>query len=97
MELRYTWIHNPHPEFKPEETIGKKDEELLPLEDAANLTRIKLNVLETGVGMREKVRTTIKENSYYCDLTVEPLLDSNSNIVGISCTSMEISKNAYEQ
>ena len=97
MELRYTWIHNPHSAFKPEEIIGKKDENLLSSEDADNLTIIKHKVLDTGVGTREKVRTTIKGKPYYYDLTVEPLLDSKSNIVGISCASMEISKKAYEQ
>ncbi len=96
-DLRYTWIHSPHAEFKPEETIGKKDEELLPSDDAANLTRIKRRVLDTGVGTRENVRTTIKGKAYYYDLVVEPLFDSNYNIIGISCASMEISKKAFEQ
>ena len=97
IDLRYTWIHNPHPGFKQEEIIGKTDEELLPSRDAANLAKIKLTVLTTGVGVREKVKTTIEGKPYYYDLTVEPLLDSNSNIIGISCTSMEISKTLYEQ
>ena len=38
-ELRYTWIHNPHPGFEAEETIGKTDEQLLPPDDAARLPR----------------------------------------------------------
>jgi two-component system, chemotaxis family, CheB/CheR fusion protein len=97
IELRYTWVHNPHPSFKSEQTIGKKDEDLLPPEEAEKLTTIKQTVLDTGIGMRKKVRTTIKGEPYYYDLTVEPLFDSKSSIVGISCTSMEISKTAYKQ
>ena len=97
MDLRYTWIHNPHPAFNAADTIAKQDEDLLPPEDAANLVRIKRKVLDTGVGVREKVRTTIEGQHYYYDLTVEPLLESHSRIIGISCASMQISKNTYDQ
>jgi two-component system, chemotaxis family, CheB/CheR fusion protein len=96
LELRYTWIHNPNSKFRPEETIGKKDEDLVLAEDANILTIIKNKLLETGVGLRKKVRTTLKEKPYYYDMTVEPLLDSKSNTIGISCTSTEISKMEYE-
>ncbi len=97
MDLRYTWIHNPHAGFTPEEIIGKKDEELLPSDEADNLTRTKRSVLSTGVGKREKVRTTIKGKPFYYDLAIEPLFDINSNIIGVSCASMEISKKVFEQ
>jgi PAS domain-containing protein len=97
MDLRYTWVHNPHPGFKTEEALGKKDEDLLPSIDAANLTSIKCRVLDTGVGTKEKVRTTIKGKLYYYYLSVDPLFDFNSNIIGISCTSTEINKEAFEQ
>lgn len=58
-ELRYMWIHNPHPGFVAKEVLGKKDEELLPAKEAAKLTNIKQQVLDTGVGMWENIRATI--------------------------------------
>ena len=61
------------------------------------LTRIKRQVLETGTGARGKVRTTIDGVPFYYDLMVEPLLDLDSDVVGISCTSIEISQDAFEQ
>jgi two-component system CheB/CheR fusion protein len=96
MELRYTWIHNPNPGFVSQEVIGKKDEDLLPAMDALNLTNIKRQVLDTCVGMREDVRTTIKGEPYYYDLVIEPMYDSNSNVIGISCASVEISEQTYK-
>jgi two-component system, chemotaxis family, CheB/CheR fusion protein len=96
MDLRYTWIHNPK-SFKPEETIGKKDEDLMPSGDATNLTKIKRRVLDTGVGTRENVRTTLKGKTYYYDLVIEPLFDKNSVIIGISCASMEINKKTFKK
>lgn len=75
--------------------LGKKDEELLPAKDAVKLTNIKQQVLDTGVGMRENVTTTIQGKPYEYDLVVEQMLDSNSNIIGNSCASMEIANNLY--
>jgi len=89
-DLRYTWIYNPNPGFKPEETIGKTDKELLPADDAEKLMHIKRKVLESGIGAREETKTTIQGNDYYYDLTVEPLLDSNNTIIGITCVAIDI-------
>ena len=75
MELRYTWIHNPNLGFVSQEVIGKKDEDLLLAKDALNLANIKRQVLDTGVGMRENVRTTIKGEPFYYDLVIEPMYD----------------------
>ena len=27
-DLRYTWIHNPHPDFKVDDYLGKRDDEI---------------------------------------------------------------------
>ncbi|MCX6029385.1 MAG: PAS domain S-box protein [Chloroflexi bacterium] len=91
-ELRYTWIHNLHPGFAIEQTLGKTDIDLLPAEDATNLTAIKRQVLESGVGTRKEVRTTIDGAAFFYDLTVEPLRDAVGNIIGITCSSMEITE-----
>jgi two-component system CheB/CheR fusion protein len=95
-DLRYTWVHNPHPGFDPKEVVGKRDEDLLPPNEAAILKKIKQKVLDTGIGVREKVTTTIQGATYYYDLVVEALTDEKSNVVGISCASMEISKDEYD-
>ena len=89
-DLRYTWIYNPNPGFKPEETLGKTDKELLPADDAEKLMHIKRKVLESGIGVREETKTTINGDDYYYDLTVEPLLDSNNIIIGITCAAVDI-------
>jgi len=93
--LRYTWVINSHAGFNPADVIGKTDMELLPHHEAEHLTEIKQRVLDTGVGAREKVTTTIQGVTYYYDLVVEALTDENSNVVGISCASLEMSKEEY--
>lgn len=91
-DLRYTWIHNPHPAFDPPEIIGKTDAELLPPEDAAQLTEIKQRVLSSGIGDRQIVGVTMGGQTYYYDLTIDPVRDENGEIAGIACSSVNITE-----
>ncbi|MDD4896821.1 MAG: PAS domain S-box protein [Atribacterota bacterium] len=91
-ELRYNWIYNPNPGFSPEEVLGRKDEELLPFDDARVLTEIKQKVLETGKGSIAEVRTTIKGKPFFYQLVTEPLRDAQGNLIGITCASIDISE-----
>lgn len=91
-QLRYDWIFNPHPTFDPREVIGKTDAEMLPEADAIRLTEIKQRVLDTGVGDRQIVRTTLQGVPYYSDLTVDPVRGETGEIVGVTCSSVNITE-----
>ncbi len=91
-DLRYTWVHNLPADFWGGDIAGKTDADLLPPEDAAHLTRIKRRILETGEQTREEVKITINGETFYYDLTLEPLRNSAGNIVGISCTTWDITE-----
>lgn len=91
-DLRYTWIHNPHLAFSPEDVLGKTDTELLPSEAAATLTAIKSRVLESGEAERDEVRLTIRgEDSYYL-LTVEPWRNETGAVIGVACAAVDITE-----
>lgn len=91
-ELRYTWVHNPNPVFPPEAelVVGKLDSDIMPAEDAAQLTKIKRSVLEAGTGAREVVALSANGTKFFYDLTVEPLRDVNGHVVGITCAAIDI-------
>lgn len=91
-ELRYRWIHNPAPGFNSIEVIGKTDADLLPSDEAEQLTKIKRRVLETGTGDRQVVVTTIEGKAYYYDLFVDPVRDSTGTITGVICSSIDITE-----
>jgi len=91
-DLRYTWIYNPQLGFTPEGILGKTDAQLLIPEDAAPLDRIKRQVLESGTGRRQTVRTTIEGEAYFYDLTVEPLRDAGGQVVGVTGASRDITE-----
>lgn len=90
VDLRYTWIHNPNFGFAAEQIIGKTDADLLPEQEVGALTAIKQQVLETGKGTRQNVRTTIAGKTLVYDLTIEPLWDSAGAVVGITCASLGV-------
>jgi len=90
-DLRYTKIYNPNPAFSEQEVLGKRDEQLLPAEDAAALTRIKEQVLRTGLPVREEVRTTVGGEAFFQELKAEPIYD-DGEVIGLACASMDISK-----
>ena len=89
-ELRYTKIFNPHSGFKPETTLGRKDEDLLGPEEARCLTTLKRGVLETGVSARREVRNTIGGRVFCYELALEPVRDAESRITGITAVYLDI-------
>ncbi len=89
-DLRYTWIGNPHPDFRPEDVLGTRDDELLPAAEAEKVMAPKRTVLETGEGVREEVTYDLSGETVTYDLTVEPLHDDAGEIVGLSCSSEDI-------
>lgn len=91
-ELRYDWIHNPAPGFTTVDVLGKTDADLLPADEAEELTKIKRRVLDTGIGDRQVVVTTIEGKSYYYDLCVDPVRDSIGTITGVVCSSIDITE-----
>ncbi|MFP4394326.1 MAG: PAS domain S-box protein [Anaerolineales bacterium] len=93
-DLRYTKIHNPHTSFttKAENVLGKTDDGMLPPEDAARLTEIKRKALQSGDRQREDVQTTIDGKVYYYDLLVEPLVDDDGQVIGVTCAAKNITE-----
>ena len=89
-DLRYTRIFNPHPGFDEQAVLGRTDEELLPSDDAAQLRAVKHSVLTTGKPASTNVRTTIGGEAFFYSLSVSPKYDTLGNIIGVACTSVDI-------
>jgi len=90
--LRYSWIHNPHMGFKPEEVIGKTDWDILDRELADRMGALKRQVLESGQGVRVEMPSHLPadETTAYFDLVIEPLRDEAGQVVGLSCAGFDV-------
>ena len=89
-DLRYTWVYNLQEAWGETDYLGKSDEEIFEPEDAARMSELKRRVLQTGKSARTEITIHIREKIYYCDLTVEPLLDANGAIVGVNCACSDV-------
>jgi formate hydrogenlyase transcriptional activator len=90
-DLRYTWIYNPQFHCR-EDIIGKTDNELLGPEAGARLTELKRRVMATGTLLREEVAITQGNKRSVFDLTIEPLLDADGNVIGITAAAVDIAR-----
>ena len=89
-DLRYTWLLNPHRGYGAEDVIGRRDEDLVPAEQAAPLTAIKRRVLETGVGETGEIQLEINGLRQSYSIAVEPLRDETLAIVGVTAAAMDV-------
>ena len=90
-DLRYTWIYNPHLYWQTD-IIGKTDEEIIGEKRAARLTEMKHRVLNTGEALREEVNISHNGTPYAFDMTIEPLFDSQHQVIGITGASMDVAR-----
>ena len=91
-ELRYTWIHNPHPAFDPAGTIGKRDNELVDPDNAKGIMDIKREVLATGKGVRREFMITLPDGPHWYDYTAEPLKDASGQVIGMTTAGIEVTE-----
>jgi diguanylate cyclase (GGDEF)-like protein/PAS domain S-box-containing protein len=89
-ELRYTWVYNPRPKSPAEDMLGRSDADLWPPEEAARLAEIKRRVMQSETGELQEIRLTTGGETYFYDLTVEPLRDAAGAVIGVTCAASDV-------
>ncbi|HEX2957376.1 MAG TPA: PAS domain S-box protein [Chitinispirillaceae bacterium] len=91
-DLQYTEIYNPNSGFLSENAIGKRDEDVVPPEEAVLLTKIKQAVINSGVGNVTEVKISINGVPNYYSLAIKPIMGKMGEILGLTCVSVDITK-----
>jgi PAS domain S-box-containing protein len=91
-QLRYTWMYNQHPAFDLEKVVMNTDDALFPPGEAALLTRLKREVVQTGVGRRVEVCLTVEGEPRWHDLGLEPMRDVSGAVVGLLGVALDITE-----
>lgn len=86
--LEYTDILNPPPPLTKERIIGKTDYDILP-EHAAERSRIKRRVLDTGRGERQVTTVLIEGQIRQFDATFLPIR-KDGKVRGVLCIAAEV-------
>lgn len=93
-ELRYRWIYQPHSDFMPEQVIGLRDDEIAGLTGAAEAMEFKRSVLERSVAGRRELRFTMNGVHRIYDMSVEPMRDSEGDVIGLTVAALDITQRA---
>jgi len=88
-DLRYVWIRNPHPDFHPEQAVGKRDDELDPSPEVRQLVAIKREVLESGRPMHREWSVVRSDGRHFYDFHLQPRLDSEGRVVGVLTAALD--------
>lgn len=91
-DLCYTSISNPMLGHSIEHILGRTDDEILPLDDAAAITGLKREALATGQPTRAEVALDDGQGVRWHDLHVEPLRSEAGDIVGVTCASIDVTE-----
>lgn len=94
LELRYTWIHNPHPDFDAEAAVGKRDDEIAPPEVARPWMEFKTRVLESGTPQREVIGVTLSTGRHHYEVLGHPIRGEDGAMKGLSTTSVDVTERA---
>lgn len=91
-DLRYTWIYNPHPDYRPEDALGRRDDELLPPEVAAPFIAFKQRVIDSGRPARGEFTFPLSDTLHTYQVIAEPLRDAAGATVGLTTAAVDISE-----
>ena len=90
-DLRYTTISNPMLGRTVDDILGHTDAEVLP-SDAAAVIAIKREALASGEFKRAELAFEDGAGPRWNDLHIEPLHNDAGDIVGLTCTSVDVTE-----
>jgi PAS domain S-box-containing protein len=82
-ELRYTWYYNSEVMHHAVQFIGKRDDEILPAENVAELMALKRQALESGKEIRGEISIKVSSGSRNMIVSIEPLFDEQGQPDGV--------------
>jgi hypothetical protein len=91
-EQRYTFINNPNPDFCPEESIGKRDDEIVLNDGTVKLRELKKRVIETGIAEKALISFPVNGDFRTYQISVEAMQGEGGKIVGATSVAVDISE-----
>ncbi len=94
LTLRYTWIYNNSTAGARTASsfLGKRDDELLPPEEAAELLSFKQLTLDSGRGARRELKISSAGVTRVYVIALEPLRNPAGEIVGLTGAALEVTQ-----
>ncbi|WP_082232508.1 helix-turn-helix domain-containing protein [Halobacillus massiliensis] len=90
LELRYTWIFNPHPDFNAVLIIGKSDVQIDDNDGAKGLMNLKREVIATGNSVRRQITFPLTTGKKVYDVYGQPIYNQKKEVIGVATVSTEL-------
>jgi PAS domain S-box-containing protein len=89
-DLRYTWSYNSH--LRTGKNLERTLDELLETAEAASDTKVRRQVMQTGVAARAEMQISFGGRKHYFDTTIEPVLDTAGTVIGLTGVRVDITE-----
>ncbi|WP_181347630.1 helix-turn-helix domain-containing protein [Thalassobacillus sp. CUG 92003] len=90
LNLRFTWIYNPHSSLNPLTIIGKRPDDIHNGDGTNALISLKDKVIKTGKTFTEYIHFDLPDEQLYYYVFARPLLNHKGNIIGVATTSTNL-------
>ena len=91
-DVKYIWIHNPHPDFDASQVVGKRDDELENSKAVQLLGDLKRQVVENGKGVREEITFYRSDGAHTYDMIIEPIYNDAGVVIGGTSCAVDITE-----
>lgn len=88
--LRYTWFYSTAMRSMTEQFIGKRDDEILSPESAAELVALKQRAIDTCSPVREEIQLELGGARKNLIVSVEPFHDSKGDLCGVVGACLDV-------
>lgn len=88
--LRYVWIHDPHPDANPDQMLGRRDDEIEPSPDTLKLVDMKRRVLESGSPVHQEWSIERSDGRHYYDFFLRPRLGKDGGVTGVISAAIDV-------
>jgi signal transduction histidine kinase len=92
LNARYTWLHNPHPDFDSDSVVGKTDIELADNDGTQMLYQSKLRVIATRQGIQTEISFPVSNGLRVFDVIIEPFYDVDGKLLGVTTSSYDMTE-----
>lgn len=91
-DLRYTWFYSTAMGTMPETFIGKKDDEILPLQNVAEFIALKRRALQERTNVREEIQLDLLSQEMILVVSIEPYFDNRGELIGVIGACFDITE-----
>ncbi|HZF68124.1 MAG TPA: PAS domain S-box protein [Gemmatirosa sp.] len=90
--LRYTWIHNAHPDFAAATVLGRTDVEVADNVGTRALMALKARVLASGTEERVTLAFPVSDGTRTYDVVARPVRAARGTVTGVATAAVDVTE-----